>query len=80
LTKALEKYGIKYDPSYFTIGARPSFSRVVIDVYVRTGVDCKTLPDFVKEMMSGNLLVTSAGVRCGTNPNVIYVNNYERKQ
>ncbi|KAL6725704.1 hypothetical protein Aduo_007743 [Ancylostoma duodenale] len=79
LKRALQKYGITYDPSFFTIRARSSFNTVAIDVFVRTGADCKTLPDFVKELMSGNFLVTGAGMRCGTDPKVIYVNNYRKK-
>ncbi|EYC24902.1 hypothetical protein Y032_0013g2166 [Ancylostoma ceylanicum] len=79
LTDALAKHGITYDPSWVTIGARPSFNRVVIDVYIRGGVDCKTLPDFVKDMIQANVLVSGAGMRCGTNPDVNYVNNDTRQ-
>ncbi|EYC28327.1 hypothetical protein Y032_0008g95 [Ancylostoma ceylanicum] len=79
LKDALAKKGVKYDPSWFTISARPSYSKVVIDVYLNGVADCKTLPDFVKEMIEPNFLVTGAGIRCGSNPNIIYINKYTRK-
>ncbi|KAL6725717.1 hypothetical protein Aduo_007751 [Ancylostoma duodenale] len=79
LKRALEKYGIPYDPSYFTIGARSSFNKVAIDVFISTGADCKSLPDFVKELMKGNFLVTGAGMRCGSDPKVTYVYNDARR-
>ncbi|RCN35654.1 hypothetical protein ANCCAN_18478 [Ancylostoma caninum] len=75
LKRALQKYGITYDPSYFTLAERSSFNKVAIDVFIRSGADCKTLPDFVKELMKGNFLVTGAGLRCGSDPKVIYVYN-----
>ncbi|EYC24900.1 hypothetical protein Y032_0013g2164 [Ancylostoma ceylanicum] len=80
LRDGLAKHGITYDPSWFTISARPSYNKVVIDVYVKGVPDCKTLPDFVREMIEPNFLVTGAGMRCGSDPNVIYVNKYTRNR
>ncbi|KAL6725659.1 hypothetical protein Aduo_007696 [Ancylostoma duodenale] len=68
IKEALAKYGIHNADSYFAVSPRSSFGRVAIDVNVLAGVDCNTLPRFVNEMITQNLLVTSAGIKCGNNP------------
>ncbi|EYC24898.1 hypothetical protein Y032_0013g2162 [Ancylostoma ceylanicum] len=74
LRESLARYGITYVDGFTTITPRSSrHGKVIIDVYVPTGVNCDTLPGFVKEMVKRSMVVTGAGLRCGTNPNVIYV-------
>ncbi|RCN51194.1 hypothetical protein ANCCAN_02554 [Ancylostoma caninum] len=55
-----------------TITPRSSFGRVAIDIYASGGMNCDTLPGFVKDMIRGHLLVNGASIRCGNNP-VIFV-------
>ncbi|RCN48609.1 hypothetical protein ANCCAN_05247 [Ancylostoma caninum] len=69
----LARYGITYVDGFATITPRSSHGKVAIDVHVPTGIDCNTLPGFVKQMIERSMMVTSAGLRCGGNPNVIYV-------
>ncbi|EYC28330.1 hypothetical protein Y032_0008g96 [Ancylostoma ceylanicum] len=70
----LKKYGITFDERSITIRARSWLGKVEIDIYSdNAGVDCEELPAFVKDMIKRSFLVTGANVRCGSDPNVIYV-------
>ncbi|KAL6725703.1 hypothetical protein Aduo_007739 [Ancylostoma duodenale] len=70
----LAGYGIAYVDGFATITPRSSHGKVAIDVHVPSGINCNTLPGFVKQMIERSMMVTHAGLRCGGNPNVIYVN------
>ncbi|RCN51195.1 hypothetical protein ANCCAN_02555 [Ancylostoma caninum] len=72
IRSALAKYGINYVDGMATITPRSSFGRVAIDIYASGGMNCDTLPGFVKDMIRGHLLVNGASIRCGNNP-VIFV-------
>ncbi|KIH46906.1 hypothetical protein ANCDUO_23040 [Ancylostoma duodenale] len=72
IKSALAKYGINYVDGMATITPRSSFGRVAIDIYASGGMNCDTLPGFVKEMIAGHLRVNGTSIRCGNNP-VIFV-------